>query len=130
MYIAQQNTNPVIKETLVRGESGSPGPQQQNKPAHPHTHARTHGPVRRVRTDRLLLQRRIRRWIHAGWFCPVRVRRRRGRGRGCSLSLSLFLFGYHGNKLKEKVTGTHVMSAQTVNRVYRNVSTKKCNQNL
>lgn len=27
MYIAQQSTNPVIKEMLVWGESGSPGPQ-------------------------------------------------------------------------------------------------------
>lgn len=41
MYIAQQSTNPVIKEMLVWGESGSPGPQHAEETgsrARAHTH--------------------------------------------------------------------------------------------
>lgn len=57
MYIAQQNTNPVIKETLVRGESGSPGPQQNN-PAP--TRTGSDGPNRQGAASG-----RIRRWIRA-----------------------------------------------------------------
>lgn len=47
-----------LKKMLVRGESGSPGPQQPKKPGQSHAHARTYtreptGPARTHRhTDR------------------------------------------------------------------------------
>ena len=125
MYIAQQNTNPVIKETLVRGRSGSPvHSSRRNRFTHTpaRTHTRTlvaapdwsvptHTPT--VWTDsrpKAAASELIKRSTHSVGFRVLPGARAGGgssAGEGgnalsLSLALSLFHFGFLDNQLRER----------------------------